>query len=118
MRGLLRPTDKVRILAISIDDHAKSQGLATKIASDGKGALMFPLLADPGSKVINLYGLQDHRYDGKSYDNGNIQLNGLPYDSFYLIDKHGKIVWMAIEEDYKVHPSNAELRAEFDKLKP
>ncbi len=117
MRTLLRPTDKVRLLAVSIDDHDKTKGLLEKIAADGKGQLGFPVLADPGAKVINLYGLQDHRYDGKSYDDGKIQLSGIPYDSFYLIDKNGKIVWTNIGQDYKVHPSNASIRAEIDKLK-
>jgi len=43
----------VRLLAISIDPPDVSRSFADKIASDGKGAVNFPLLSDPEHKIID-----------------------------------------------------------------
>jgi len=41
-------------LAISIDPPDVSKSFADKIASDGKGAVNFPLLSDPEHKISTL----------------------------------------------------------------
>ena len=114
MRSLLKPNEAVRLYAISIDPHDKGKELKEKIASDGKGAPSFPLLSDPGHKVIEAYGLRDNRYDGKAY--GDLSFEGIPKPAVYVLDKQGRVTWVAIEEDYKVRPSNADIRAALEAL--
>lgn len=115
MRSLLKPNEAVRLYAISIDPHDKSKELKEKIASDGKGAVNFPLLSDPGHRVIEAYGLRDHRYDGKTY--GDLSFEGIPKAAVYVLDKECRVTWMAVEEDYKVRPTNAGIRAALEALK-
>ena len=110
LRSLLKKDEKVAIYAISIDDAEKSKGLLTKIAKDGKGEVMFPILSDAGHKTIDAYGLFDPAYVGKG-------IEGIPHPAVYILDKDRKIVWAKIESDYKVRPANADIRAELDKLK-
>lgn len=81
-----------------------------KIAKDGKGEIGFPLLSDAGHKTIDAYGLFNPAYTGKDVE-------GVPYPAVYILDKNRKIVWARIEEDYRKRPTNAEIKAELDKLK-
>lgn len=81
-----------------------------KIAKDGKGEVTFPILSDAGHKTIDAYGLFDPAYVGKG-------IEGIPHPAVYILDKNRKIVWAKIESDYKVRPTNADIRAELDKLK-
>ncbi len=92
-----------------MDDAEKSKGLAEKIAADGKGKVMFPLLSDPTQQVIDAYVLRDPRYAGQ-------KVAGIPYPAVYVIDKKGKVTWSRIEKDYKQRPTNAEIRAAIDAL--
>jgi len=110
LRSLIKPNEKVKLYAISIDPHDKTKELAEKIASDGKGKINFPLLSDPESKTIDLYGLRNPAYMGKKTD-------GLPYPAVYVLDKNRKVVWVKIEEDYRKRPTNSDIRSELDKLK-
>ncbi|NOT48662.1 MAG: redoxin domain-containing protein [Acidobacteria bacterium] len=110
LRGLLKPGEKFRLFAISVDPAEKSKELATKIASDGKGELPFLLLSDPGYKTIAGYGLIDPAYEGKG-------IYGIPHPAVYILDKKGKVVWAKVEMDYKTRPTNEEIRAELDKVK-
>ena len=115
LRSLLKKQERVRLYAISIDGRERSRELAAKIAADGKGALPFPLLSDPGHQVIEAYGLRDHSYDGKQYE--DISFEGIPKAAVYVIDKRGRVAWMKVEEDYKQRPSNADIRRALDRLK-
>lgn len=81
-----------------------------KIAKDGKGEINFPLLSDPDHKTIDAYGLFDPAYIGKGVE-------GIPHPTVFILDKNRKIVWARVEEDYRKRPTNAEIRAELDKLK-
>ena len=87
-----------------------SKTLAVKIASDGKGAVNFPLLSDPEHKIIDAYGLRDPAYEGQ-------KVYGIPHPAVYVIDKQGTVAWAKIESDYKQRPTNEEIRAALDSLK-
>lgn len=115
LRSLLKDKENVAIYAVSIDAHDKSKELKDKIASDGKGALGFPLLSDPGHRVIAAYGLVDHRYDGKSYQ--GIPFDGIPVAATYVIDQEGRVAWARFDEDYKQRPPNEAIRAALEALK-
>ncbi len=87
-----------------------SKTFAEKIASDGKGAVVFPLLSDLDHKIIDAYGLRDPAYEGQ-------KVYGIPHPAVYVIDKQGKVVWAKIESDYKQRPTNEEIRTALDSLK-
>jgi peroxiredoxin len=110
LRTLLKPDENVKLYAISIDQPDESKTLAQKIASDGKGAVNFPLLSDPGHKTIEAYGLVDPAYQGQ-------KLYGLPHPAVYVIDKTGRVSWAKIESNYRERPVNQEIRAALDALK-
>jgi peroxiredoxin len=100
----------VKLYAISIDRPDVSKMFAEKIASDGKGAVGFPLLSDPEHKIIDAYGLRDPAYEGQ-------KVYGIPHPAVYVIDKSGKVIWAKIESNYKERPTNEEIRKALDALK-
>ena len=98
------------IYAISIDTPAESKEFAELLGSDGRGPIRFPLLSDAGHRTIDAYGLRDPAYDSKDYD-------GIPHPAVYVIDKSGLVVWMKVEANYRVRPTNIDIRAALDSLK-
>ncbi|GAC1405974.1 MAG: hypothetical protein NVSMB56_20050 [Pyrinomonadaceae bacterium] len=115
MRSLLKKNENGKLYAISVDKHEETKKLAEKIASDGKGKVNYPLLADPGHKTVDAYGIFNPAYIGKSY--GDIPLEGIPYPAAYVIDKDGMVTWSAIESDYKKRSTSADIRVALDALK-
>jgi len=106
----LKKDEAVSLYAISIDPPAESKIFAERIAADGRGAVRFPLLSDPGHRVIDAYRLRDTAYDGKEYE-------GIPHPAVYVINKSGQVTWMKVEENYRVRPTNADIRAALDAAK-
>ena len=106
----MKKNENVKLFAISVDPPDMSKTFAEKIASDGKGAALFPLLSDLDHKIIDAYGLRDPTYEGQ-------KVYGIPHPAVYVIDKQGKVVWAKIESDYKQRPTNEEIRAALDSLK-
>lgn len=106
----MKKGEDVKVYAISIDTPAESKNFAEEIASDGKGPVDFPLLSDPGHRVIDAYGLRDTNYDGKDYE-------GIPHPAVYVVDKTGRVAWMKVEENYRVRPTNADIRAALNSMK-
>ncbi len=100
----------MKLFAISVDPPDVSKKFAEKIASDGKGAVNFPILSDPDHKTIDSYGLRDPAYEGQ-------KVYGIPHPAVYVIDKRGKVAWARIESDYKQRPTNEEIRAALESLK-
>jgi len=110
LRGLIKDGEKTRLYAVSIDSADKSNGLIKKIENDGKGKINYAFLSDPQAKTIDAFGLRDPRYKDEA-------VNGIPYPTVYVVGSDRKIVWTKLEKDYKNRPTNAEIRAEIDKLK-
>jgi len=106
----LKKNESVKLFAISVDPPDVSKRFVDKIASDGKGAINFPLLSDPEHKTIDAYGLRDPAYNGQ-------KVEGIPHPAVYVIDKQGKVGWARIESDYKQRPANEEIRAALESLK-
>ena len=100
----------MKLYAISIDPADVSKTFAEKIASDGKGAVGFPLLSDPEHKIIDAYGLRDPAYEGQ-------KVYGIPHPAVYVVDKSGKVIWAKIESNYKERPTNEEIRKALHALK-
>lgn len=109
LRTLKKAKETLDIYAISIDPPEKSKSFAEKIAADGKGNLGFLILSDPGSKTIDAWGLRDPAYKGQPID-------GVPHPAVFVLDKSGKVAWSRIESDFKVRPTNAEIRKALDGL--
>ena len=106
----MKKDENVKLYALSVDAPDESKDFANKIASDGKGAVSFPILSDPDHKIIDAYGLRDPAYAGKKFD-------GIPHPAVYLIDKAGKVAWAKIESNYRERPTNQDIRAVLDVLK-
>ena len=106
----MKKNENVKLFAISVDPPDVSKSFANKIASDGKGAVNFPLLSDPEHKIIDAYGLRDPAYEGQ-------KVYGIPHPAVYVIDKEGKVAWARLESDYKQRPTIEEIRAALDRLK-
>ena len=98
------------MLAISVDDAEKGKMLRQKIAKDGKGAVTFPLLSDPGHKTIDAYGIMDEQYIGKGVE-------GIPKPSIFILDENRKVLWAKIESNYRERPTIEEIRKALDNLK-
>lgn len=109
LRGLIKDGEKSMLFAISIDSADKSKTLIKNVEKDGKGKINYSFLSDRGAKTIDAFGLRDPRYKGEEFD-------GIPYPTVYVIGKDRKVVWMKLEEDYRLRPTNAEIRAEIEKL--
>ncbi|MCX6954694.1 MAG: peroxiredoxin family protein [Verrucomicrobia bacterium] len=87
----------VRLIAVSYDSLTTNATAATKLG------LTFPLLSDPGSKVIDAYGIRNHEAKGKAA--------GIPHPVVYLIDQQGKIRVKLMRESYRERPESAEIIA-------
>ena len=106
----MQKDENVRLYAVSIDAPAESRQFAERIAADGRGLIAFPLLSDPGHRVIDGYGLRDPAYTEQKFD-------GIPYAAVYVIDKAGRVAWARVHEDYTERPSNQEIRGALDALR-
>lgn len=109
LRSLVKSEGQIRVYAISVDSPAQSKQFAEKISADGKGAVNFPMLFDPGHRVIDAYGVRDPDYNGQKFE-------GIPHPSVYLIDRSGRVAWAKIETDYKERPVNDEVEAALKNL--
>jgi len=110
LRSLATREPQVRIYAISVDSPAESKQFAEKISADGKGGVNFPILSDPGHRVIDAYGIRDPDYNGQKFE-------GIPHPSVYLIDKNGKVAWSKVEADYKERPGTEEVEGALKTLR-
>jgi peroxiredoxin len=110
LRALLHKGEPVRILAISRDSAEQSRGFIEKIEADGEGKVEFPLLSDPNSEVIDRYALRDPAYAAQKVD-------GIPHPAVFVLDRKGRVSWSKIETDYRLRPTNAEIRAALDAVK-
>lgn len=70
-----------------------------RVRSEHDRELDFPLLSDPGSRVIGRYGLL------------NPEGRGWPHPTVFLIDRAGVVQWRFLEENYRVRASNEEIMA-------
>lgn len=61
--------------------------------------LKFPLLEDPGHKVIDRYGLL----------NPQLADRGLPHPAVFVIDKEGIVRWKFAETDYRIRAAHEQI---------
>jgi peroxiredoxin len=103
LASLVRPGERVNLFAVGVEDPATGKRFASKLG------VTFPLLSDPGHVTIDAYGLHDPAYDGQEFD-------GIPRAAVYVIGRDGVVKWAKVSDDYKVRPSNADIRAALSAL--
>jgi peroxiredoxin len=109
LRTLVGKGDKFKLIAVSVDSPEISKKLADRIARDGNGAVGYPILSDPGHKMIDSFGLFDPAYIGEEFE-------GIPHPAVYILDADRKVLWLKVEPDYRKRPTNQDIRAELDRL--
>jgi len=85
------------LIAISYDSPATNATASTKLG------LTFPLLSDPGSKVIDAYGIRNQDAKGRAA--------GVPHPVVFILDQEGVIRVKLMRDGYKVRPESAEIIA-------
>ncbi len=82
-----------QVLVVANDDPAKMA------AFRGANGLRFPMLADPGGKVIESYGIRNQKVTDRV----------LPDPTALVLDREGKVRYKRIDVDYTVRPPAEEL---------
>ncbi len=98
---------EVTVLAISPDPPEKTRGLIEKVRSSKDVVLTPRFLSDPDLKVTDAYGI---RNSGAK--------TPVPHPTTILVDRDGREVWRFTETDYKKRPTDDEIRAAVQKLRP
>ena len=80
----------------------------TRIFTANRG-ILFPLLSDPGSEVIDRYNLRDPQYKPGS------RAFGVPRPIIFVLDRKGVIKAKLYEETYKTRPPLALVLETLDK---
>ena len=93
----------VRVVGLSYDAPATSSAAAAKLG------LTFPLLSDPGSKVIAAYGILNTEAKGKAA--------GVAHPVVFIVDGKGIIRAKLGRDGYKDRPESAEIIDEAKNLK-
>jgi len=87
----------VQLIALSYDSAS------TNAAATAKLGLTFPLLSDPGSKVIDAYGIRNTEAKGKAV--------GVPHPAVFIVDRTGMIHAKLMRDGYRERPESAEIIA-------
>ncbi|MEO5958701.1 MAG: peroxiredoxin family protein [Opitutaceae bacterium] len=85
----------LQLVAISYDSPT------TNIAAAAKLGLKFPLLSDPGSKVIDAYGIRNKEATGRAA--------GVPHPTVFILDSQGTIRAKLMRDGYRERPESAEI---------
>jgi peroxiredoxin len=85
----------VRLVAVSYDAPDTGTAAASKLG------LTYPLLTDPGSKVIEAYGVLNREAKGKGA--------GIAHPVVFIIDRQGIIRAKLLRENYRERPESAEI---------
>ncbi len=93
----------VRVVGISYDAPAVSAAASTKLG------ITFPLLSDPGSKVITAYGVLNAEARGKSA--------GVAHPVVFIVDRQGVIRAKLGRDGYRDRPEAGEIIAAAKSLK-
>ena len=96
------------ILAVSIDDREHQQAMIDRIVAEGGPTPQHRLLSDPDHAVIDRYGLLNQQ-DPKG--------RPIPHPTVFVIDRDGVVRWKFVEVDYKIRPTNDDIRRALAELR-
>jgi thioredoxin-dependent peroxiredoxin len=97
-----------QILALSPDDVEGAKKMMERQRAEQGGPVNFPLLADPGHRVINRYGqLNPQLFKNASNPAGYV----VPHPAVILIDRNGRVTWKYTNTDANVRATNEQILA-------
>jgi peroxiredoxin len=94
----------LQILAVAVDSRPDLKKMHDTNSKKDETPPGFLFLSDAGHKVINRYGIL------------NQDSNGLPHPATYVIGKSGIVRWRSVNVDYRVRPTNGQIRAALKSL--
>jgi peroxiredoxin len=95
-----------QILALSPDDVEGAGKMVERQKKEQGGPPNFPLLADPGHKVIDRYGqLNPDLFKNKSNPAGYV----VPHPAVFVIDRLGRVSWKYTNTDANVRATNEQI---------
>ncbi len=99
LKGLLDDEQRrtTQILAVSVDGPEDLQKMVNRISVEDGTALGFPLLSDPGHRVIDRYGL---------FNPADPRGRQIAHPATFVIDRQGLVRWKMVEVDYRIRPTN------------
>ena len=89
----------VRVVAVSYDSVETLQAFAKE------RKILYPLIADQGSKLIDAVGVRNKAADG------NRRLKGVPHPGTFLVDAEGVIRVKLFHDGYRERHTSAEIIA-------
>jgi peroxiredoxin len=102
-----------QILALSPDDVEGARKMVERQGREQGGPPNFPLLADPGHKVIDRYGqLNPDLFKNEANPSGWV----VPHPAVFVIDKSGRVTWKFTNTDANIRATNAQILEALQKL--
>lgn len=74
--------------------------MVARVTDEAGGPPGFPLLADPGLRVINRYGV---------YNPEGFQGREVPHPAVYVIDRSGIVTWKFLNTDARIRAENDDI---------
>ena len=97
----------ITVLAISPDPPEKTREMIEKVRSSKDVVLTPRFVSDPDLKVTDAYGIRNSE-----------ARKPVPHPTTVLVDRDGREVWRFTEKDYKRRPTDDEIRAAVERLRP
>lgn len=95
-----RQAQRTRIVVVSNEGDALTRRTIGRIEQAAGTRPDFIFLSDPGSDVIGRYGVL----------NPSGSRRGIPHPATFVIDQEGIVRWRDVQTDYRVRPSNEDIR--------
>lgn len=96
-----------QILALSVDPPEDLQKMVDRISQEDGIPPDFPLLSDPGHRVIDRYGL---------FNPADPRGREITHPATFVVDREGVVRWRFVEVDYKVRPTNEDILEALSRL--
>jgi len=97
----------ITVLAISPAPPEKTREMIEKVRSSKDVVLTPRFVSDPDLKVTDAYGIRNSE-----------ARKPVPHPTTVLVDRDGREVWRFTEKDYKRRPTDDEIRAAVERLRP
>ena len=99
--------ETTEIVTVSVDETEMQQAMIDRIVAEGGEAPRFRMLADPGNRVIDRYGL---------FNPEEPRGRPVPHPTTLVIDMDGVVRWKMTEVNYRIRPSNEGILAALAEL--
>ena len=96
----------IAVLAVSPDTREETMGLLERLKSSTGISLTHRFLSDRDLKCIDAYGIRNRE-----------ATKPMPHPTSILIDREGREVWRFSDKNFKMRPTDADLKEAVDGLK-